>query len=499
LGLGKLIAFYDDNKITIDGRTELSFTEDVAKRYEAYGWHVQAVEDGNSDLSGILKAVEVAKSIPDRPHLIIVKTVIGFGSKKAGDKEVHGSPLSEEELSEAKTKFGLDPSKKFYVPDEVKKVYEPLKEKGADLEKQWNALFAKYAEAHPDLAAEFKRRFAGELPKGWDEGLPTNNFEGPALATRQTSSAVLLKLADRLPELFGGSADLNPSCLTYIKSSVDFQASSPEGRNIRFGVREHAMAAICNGIASYGGYIPFCSTFLNFIGYAWGAVILSALTGVRVLYIMTHDSIGVGEDGPTHQPIEKYVMCRSIPNLLFFRPCDANETAGAYIAAINHNHGPTVFSLSRQAVPPQKGTSIEGTLKGGYTIHDTEGTPDLILVSTGTEVSMCTEAAAKLAPRKVRVVSFPSWELFEQQPQEYKTSVFVPGVPVLSVEAGVTTGWARYSHAQMGIDQFGYSGPAKNVYAKVGLTVEKVVENGQKLLDYYSKHPVPNLLDNPLA
>jgi len=367
------------------------------------------------------------------------------------------------------------------------------------LEKEWNALFAKYAESHPDLAAEFKRRFAGELPEGWDKDLPTNNFEGPGLATRQTSQAVLLKLADRLPELFGGSADLNPSCLTYLKSSRDFQKATPDGRNVRYGVREHAMAAISNGLAAYGGFIPFCSTFLNFIGYAWGAVILGSLTGSQTLYIMTHDSIGVGEDGPTHQPIEKYLMCRSIPHLLFFRPCDANETAGAYVAAIKHRHGPSVLSLSRQAVPPQRGTSIEGTLKGAYTIHDSEGTPELILVGTGTEVSLCTEAAAKLAPRKVRVVSFPSWELFDAQTQEYKESVFIPGVPVLSVEAGVTMGWSKYAHAQIGIDTFGFSGPAKDVYTKVGVSVGNIIEKSNKLLDFYGKHPVPSLVADPFA
>jgi len=499
LGLGKLIVLYDDNHVTIDGNTDLSFTEDVLKRYESYGWHVQVVADGDNDLEGLLKAVEEAKKETERPSLIKVHTTIGFGSKKSGTADVHGSPLGEEDLAAVKTKLGFDPAKKFFIPPEVQKVYATQVAKGKELEHAWNELLEKYKAAYPEQAAEFTRRVLDKaLPKDWAEGLPGSTPEGPALATRQTSQAVISALAERLPELFGGSADLNPSCLTYLKASKDFQKNSPEGRNLRFGVREHAMAAICNGLAAYGGFLPFCSTFLNFIGYALGAVTLGSLTGLQVLYVMTHDSIGLGEDGPTHQPVEKYAVCRATPKLLFFRPCDGNETAGSYIAAIRYKNGPSVLSLTRQAVPPQKGTSIEGTLKGAYTIRDPEGKPDVILVSTGSEVHLCTQAADKLSHLKVRVVSMPSWELFEQQSHEYQLSVLLPGVPVLSVEAGTTLGWSRYSHAQIGLDRFGLSGPAKAVFAKLGFTPENVVEKAEKLVAFYSKNPVPLLLQNPL-
>eukprot|EP01087_Luapelamoeba_hula_P004736 TRINITY_DN1467_c0_g1_i1.p1 TRINITY_DN1467_c0_g1~~TRINITY_DN1467_c0_g1_i1.p1 ORF type:complete len:683 (+),score=99.75 TRINITY_DN1467_c0_g1_i1:131-2179(+) len=495
LGLGNLIVLYDDNNITIDGECGLSFTEDVMKRYESYGWHVQYVANGDSDYDGIIKAVEEAKKVTDRPSLIKIKTTIGFSAKKQGTEAVHGSPLGAEELASVKQKLGLDPSKHFYVPDAVAQFYSQFKKKGADAEAEWTQLFEKFRSAHPERAAELQRRVDAKLPENWEKDLPSWKPEDSAIATRQASGIVLNKLAERLPELFGGSADLNPSCLTYLKSSVDFQKNSFKGRNVRFGVREHAMAGICNGITAYGGLLPFCSTFLNFIGYAWGSVILSALTEYRVLYIMTHDSIGLGEDGPTHQPIEKYAMCRSLPNMLFLRPADGNETTGAYVAALHHP-GPTVIALSRQGLPHLEKSSVENTLKGGYVVNDTshEGAADLIFVSTGSEVSLCLEAAKQLAPLKIRVVSLVSWELFEKNDIEYKTNVFAGGrVPVVSVEAGIKLGWDRYSHYHCGMDTFGHSGPAKDVYAKVGLTASVIAKTARAVLRRAETAPVPLL------
>ncbi|KAL6062803.1 Transketolase [Balamuthia mandrillaris] len=501
LGLGKLILFYDDNHITIDGDTDLSFTEDVLQRYKSYGWHVQAVENGDEDYDAIRRAIAEAKKNTDRPSLIKVRTTIGYGSEKAGTEKVHGSPLGKEDLAGVKKKFGFDPEQSFVVPEDVREYYSRLKPRGDDLEKQWNARVEEYEQKYPDLAAELKRRMRAEFPEGWESVLPTSSPDDSPAATRALSGVCINKLAEVMPDLIGGSADLNPSNLTYLKCSPDFQKNSKEGRNIRFGVREHAMSAICNGLAAYGGTVPYCATFLNFIGYAYGAVILSAISQVQVIYVMTHDSIGLGEDGPTHQPIEKYALCRSTPNMLFLRPCDGNEVSAAYIAALRKRDGPSVLALSRQNVPALPGTSIEGALKGAYVIRDTEGKPDVTLVSTGTEVSLCTSAADKLqaAGCKVRVVSMPCWELFEEQSTEYKHSVFLPDVPVLSVEAGATQGWSRYAHASLGVDRFGYSGPAKDVYAKLGLTVDNISKQANKLIGFFENRPVPRLLEDPLA
>lgn len=496
LGLGNLTVLYDDNLITIDGETHLSFTEDVKLRYEAYGWHVQEVADGNHDLDAIRRAIEVAKKVTDKPSLIKVRTTIGFGSKKEGTEGVHGSPLGDEDLANVKKKLGLDPALKFQIPDEVREFYGKFAGKGEELQKQWEELFEAYAQKYPELAAEFRRRIAGDLPEGWENVLPLNKPGGAEEATRKSSGVCLNKLAELLPEIVGGSADLNPSTLTYLTCSKDFQKESPEGRNIRFGVREHGMAAICNGLAAYGGFIPFGATFLNFIGYALGAVTLSALSHLQVFYIMTHDSIGLGEDGPTHQPVEKFVVCRTTPNLQFIRPADVTETAAAYIAGIRKKLGPTVFALSRQNLPPLKGSSVEGALKGAYVLQEPEGDakPDIIFVSTGSEVSIAVQAADSIKDKKVRVVSMPSWELFEDQTHEYKSSVFLPGVPVISLEAGSTLGWDRYAHASIGVDRFGVSGPYKDVYKYLGITAEHLVEKAQVVLEYYASNPVPVLL-----
>jgi len=355
-------------------------------------------------------------------------------------------------------------------------------------------MFDRYAQQYPELAADFSRRFSGELPDGWEDLLPKFNGKGE-LATRKTSQECLLALSTKIPELFGGSADLNPSCFTYITSSKDFQKNTPEGRNVRFGVREHAMSAICNGIASYGGLIPYCSTFLNFIGYALGAVNLSSLSHFRVLYIFTHDSIGLGEDGPTHQPIEKNAICRSQPNLLYLRPADGNETSGCYILALRDKHRPSVFSLTRQNLPQIAGSTIEGTIRGAYTIRDCEGRPDLIIAATGSEIHLAVRAAEQINDKKVRVVSMPCWQIFEEQPIDYKIHIFTPGVPVLSVEAQSTFGWERYAHASIGMTTFGTSGPLKNVLEKFGFNVPNVIAKSRKLLEFYTDKNVPHLLE----
>uniref|UniRef100_A0A6B2KZ44 Transketolase n=1 Tax=Arcella intermedia TaxID=1963864 RepID=A0A6B2KZ44_9EUKA len=492
LGLGKLIVLYDDNNITIDGHTELSFTEDVLKRYESYGWHVQHVSDGNTDLEAIHKAIEVAKSVTDKPSLIKVTTIIGYGAPKQNTHGIHGSPVGEADLKIVKEKFGFDPSQKYVVPDDVKAFYgKSLGERGAKLEEAWNALLGEYAKAYPQLAAELKRRTDQALPEGWEASFPTFKPSDPAAATRITSGNILNHAASLLPEIFGGSADLNPSCFTYLKSDKDFQKGAYSQRNVRFGVREHAMAAICNGLAAYGTFIPFCSTFLNFIGYAYGAVILSGLSHLRVLYVFTHDSIFLGEDGPTHQPIEKYAAVRATPNIHFIRPADGNEVSAAYISAIKSVHTPTVMSLSRQNVPNLAGTSIEGALKGGYIVADSDK-PDIILVGTGSELHLCVQAKEKV---NARVVSLPCWELFDAQPEEYRRKIFPSGVPVLSVEAGTTSGWSKYAHASIGIDVFGLSGTISDLAKHFGFTVDNVVERANQTIAFFKGKTVESRLD----
>jgi len=488
LGLGRLIVFYDDNKITIDGETELSFTEDVAKRYESYGWHVQTVKDGDNDLAAIGAAIEAAQKVHDRPSFIKIRTTIGYGSPNQGKEKVHGSPLGEDGLVSAKKKFGFDPTKFFFIPDEVQQVYAKVKGNGKDLEDAWNTAFQKYKTQYPDLAADLARRISGKLPDNWKSVLPTYKPEDPAKATRQFSQTVINALAKVLPEMMGGSADLNPSTLSYMDCSKDFQKETPEGRNIRFGVREHAMAAICNGLAAHGGFIPYGATFLNFIGYAMGAVRLSAISQFGVIYVMTHDSIGLGEDGPTHQPIESLMMIRATPDILLLRPADGNEVSGAYAVAIENRHRPSVICLSRQGTPNLKGTSIEGVYKGAYVIADSQEKPQITLVSSGTEVALCTGAAAELKDTKVRVVSMPSWELFRAQPIEYQVSVFPEGVPVLAVEAATVVGWQEYAHAVVGMSTFGGSGPYKDVYKRFGFTTENVAHKARQVVEFYTKH-----------
>eukprot|EP00658_Telonema_sp_P-2_P076332 TRINITY_DN6661_c0_g1_i7.p1 TRINITY_DN6661_c0_g1~~TRINITY_DN6661_c0_g1_i7.p1 ORF type:complete len:694 (+),score=199.15 TRINITY_DN6661_c0_g1_i7:252-2333(+) len=518
LGLGKLIVLYDDNQITIDGSTNLSFTEDVLKRYEAYGWHTQHVQDGDNDLAGLLAAIEAAKAVNDQPSMIKVTTTIGFGSAKQGTAKVHGAPLGDEDIAMLKTSFGMDPAQSFHVPADVSEEYAPFR--GSAHSDQWEAMMGEYASKYPREAAELRRRAAGELPAGWKDVLPVNTPDEPdkfpPKATRQHSQTVLNALAGVVPELMGGSADLTPSNLTNLTSSFDFQHSSDAGgdepaakkpklsgsrssgnyagRYIRFGVREHAMGAICNGMAAYGGYIPFCATFLNFVGYQLGAVRVSALSEFQVLFVMTHDSIGLGEDGPTHQPIEMMESLRAMPNMLVMRPADMNETSGCYAAALEHKQCPSTLCLSRQAMPNLKLSTPDKVGFGAYACQEAEA-PSLVMVASGSEVGLCMAAAELLDGIRVRVVSMPCQELYDQQSYEYKTGLFPDGVPVLSVECACARGWERYSHAQVGMRSFGKSAPLKDVMEYFGFTKEQVAEKASKLVEFYKGKPVPSLYD----
>jgi len=499
LKLGKLIVLYDDNKITIDGSTELSFTEDVAKRYEAYGWQVLSVADGNNDFAGIESAVREAQQCADKPTIIKVTTEIGFGSSKAGTAGVHGSPLGEDGLKDAKVFFGFDPEKKFSVPEKVLDYYRMAIDRGEQLSANWNDSFASYKKGFPEAAAELERRINRKLPAQWNESIPSWKPADKALASRESSATVLNLVAEAVPELIGGSADLTPSNKTSLKGSHDFQAATPDGRYFRFGIREHGMAAICNGMAAYGGIIPYCASFLNFAGYALGSIRLSALSRFQVLYVMTHDSIGLGEDGPTHQPIEMLLSLRSMPNMYVFRPADANEVAGAYEQAMSLRNSPSLFSLSRQGLPNLVGSSAKSVAMGAYTLNGASGNKsDLILASTGSEVNICVAAADVLSKAGINtaVVSMPCWKLFDQQDKGYKESVFPEGVPVLSVEAATTHGWSKYSHMQIGIDRFGKSAPAKKLYEYFGITTDSIAKNGKALVEHYKGAPVPWLINS---
>lgn len=495
LKLGKLIVLYDDNDITIDGGTNLSFTEDVGKRYEAYGWEVLTVSDGDKDLNSVEKAILAAKASTDKPTIIKIKTTIGFGSSKQGTSGVHGSPLGDESIKAVKSLFGFNPDEKFAVPSDVKTHMNECVEKGQASEMAWEKLFNVYAEKHPVLAAEFTRRMKGELAAGWEKVLPTSTPEDKAIASRSSSGVVLNKLAEVLPELVGGSADLTPSNKTQLKCSSDFQGNTPAGRYFRFGVREHGMAAICNGMSAYGGVIPFCATFLNFTGYAAGAMRLSALAEAQVLYIMTHDSIGLGEDGPTHQPIEAIPSFRAMPNFYVFRPADSNEVAGSYREALLLKKSPSMFCLSRQNLPNLKGSSVEAVAKGAYILQGVDK-PSVILAGTGSEVSILVEAAAKLTAEgvKVSVVSMPCQELFEKQDQAYKVSVFPSNTPVLAMEAAGTLGWERYAHATIGMRSFGKSGPIEALYPEFGFTADNAADKAKKLIAFYKDQPLQHLV-----
>lgn len=490
LGLGRLIVLYDDNKISIDGSTDLSFSEDVPTRFQAYGWHTITVENGDNDYDGIYNAIQEAQKVSDKPTLISVKTTIGLGSIKQGTEKTHGSPLGDEDLANVKKKFGLNPDEKFAISEDVAQTYSAMEKVGQEKEEAWNKLFDQYQEKYPDLAAEVKRRFSGQLPENWQADLPTYKPGDSALATRKCSQQCLEVLIPKIPEMIGGSADLAPSNLTLVGDFVDFQKGQYQGRNLRFGVREHGMAAFVNGISAYGSFLPYCATFMNFLSYLQGAITLSDLSGVKCIYIMTHDSIGLGEDGPTHQPIEKLATIRGMPNTFLFRPADGNEVAGSYICALEQEASPSVLALSRQGLPQLAGSSRDGVAKGAYTVLDCEGTPDVILAASGSEVSLCVATAeGELKGKKVRVVSVPCFELFDKQSREYALSVFPDGVPVLSVEASTPLGWQKFAHASIGMTTAGASAPAKDLFQKFGFTTSNVAEKANRLMEFYEGNP----------
>ncbi|MFM9111236.1 MAG: transketolase, partial [Prochlorococcaceae cyanobacterium] len=488
LGLGKLIALYDDNHITIDGDTGVSFTEDVLARYAAYGWHVQHVEDGNHDVDGIRRAIEAAKAVTDKPSLIKVTTTIGYGSpNKANTAGVHGAALGADEAE--LTRKALEWSYgAFEVPQEAYDHWREAISRGAAAESAWNGALEAYRGAFPAEAAEFERMLRGELPQGWDAALPTFTPDDKGKATRQHSYDALNAFGPKLPELIGGSADLTHSNLTDIKGEASFQKGGEANRYLHFGVREHAMAAVMNGIAYHGsGLIPYGGTFLVFAGYMIGAMRLSALSELGCIYVLTHDSIGLGEDGPTHQPVETLANLRAIPNMLVIRPGDGNETMGAYQVAVTNRKRPTVLALSRQAMVNQAGSSPAAVAKGGYILDDSTGTPDLILIGTGTELDLCVQAAVKLRAEghNVRVVSMPCVELFEEQDAAYRESVLPAACRKrVVVEASSSFGWHKFTGfdgATVSIDRFGASAPGPLCLEKFGFTVDNVVATAKGL------------------
>ncbi len=507
LKLGKLIYLYDDNRISLAGSTDLSFTEDRAKRFDAYGWHVMSVDDGN-DLDAIDQALRSAQAETERPSIIFVHTHIGFGSPNKKDTfEAHGSPLGEEEvrLTKQNLNWPLEPA--FHIPDQALKLFRKAISRGKKTEAEWNETFSSYREAFPDLAGELQMVMNGELPAGWETALPQFPADAKGMATRVASGKVLNALAPHLPMVIGGSADLNPSTQTALRGMGDFESPDRtggdrqgsvggvwgyEGRNLHFGVREHAMGAILNGMACHGGLIPFGSTFLVFSDYLRPAIRLAALMEQHVIYVFTHDSIGVGEDGPTHQPVEHIAALRVIPYLVVIRPSDANETAVAWRVAIEMRDLPVALILTRQNVPTLDRSlyaSAEGLRRGAYVLADaSSGKPDAILIASGSEVALVVEARQKLMEQKVntRVVSMPSWELFEAQPQEYRDQVLPPSVPVrLAVEAGVMQGWHRYVGDRgdvIGMDSFGASAPGPVVMREYGFTVENICDRTLALL-----------------
>ena len=492
LGLGKLICLYDDNHISIEGSTDIAFTESRTARFEAYGWHVQKVDDGN-DLEAIETAITEAQKETGRPSFIAVRTHIGYGSPNKQDKSVaHGEPLGTEEIRLTKENLGWPIEPPFFIPDEASTHFRQAVDKGQAIEARWQEDFSSYKEANPDLAREWDIWMNGNLPEGWDSDIPDFPADKKGMATRVASGSVLNAVAPRLPNLLGGSADLAPSNKTEIKGEKDFQADIYEGRNLRFGVREHAMGSILNGMALHGGLMPYGGTFLVFSDYMRPAIRLAALMDLKVIYVFTHDSIGLGEDGPTHQPVEHLSALRTIPNLTVIRPCDANETSEAWRYALESQQGPVALALSRQGLPTLDRTTFapaSGLSRGAYILHDTkDGKPDVILIATGSEIPIALEAYEKLEEKgvKARVVSMPSWELFDKQPEEYQCQVLPSEIKSrIAIEAGITQGWHRYVGSTgevIGLDSFGASAPYKVLYEKFGITADRAVGKALALL-----------------
>lgn len=493
LGLGKIIFFYDNNSITIDGNTSLAFSEKVGKRFEAYNWHVQYIEDVN-DLKSINKAVKKAQKVIDKPSLILTKTHIGFGSPNKHDtSEAHGSPLGEEEVKLTKRNLGWPEDKTFYIPVEVAQNFKSISGKGKRSEKKWNKLYELYKTKYPEDALSFEKYMNGDFGDEWISHLPRFEDDGKKLATRSAGGKVINSIAKYLPILIGGSADLNPSTNTYIKESGAIKNGDYKGRNIHFGIREHGMASILNGMALYGGTIPFGSTFLVFSDYLRPTIRLASLSRIKPILVFTHDSIGLGEDGPTHQPVEHLAAIRAIPKVVVIRPADANETSYAWQAAIQHKGSPVIIILTRQGLPvldQNKYPSASNLLKGAYILLEAEGgKPDLILMATGSEVSITLKAAEELVKEgiKVRVVSFPSWELFEQQPESYKETIFPISVKArVSIEAGVKQGWEKYigeKGTSVCIETFGHSAPLNVVMDKYGFNSANIIRVAKKVME----------------
>jgi transketolase len=506
LQLGKLVVLYDSNRVTLSGSTSLAFTEDVGGRYRAYGWQVQTVDDAN-DLGAITNAIQAAKEARSQPSLIVVKSVIAFGSPDlAGSWHAHGNPLGVDEVKKTKRNLGWPEDKSFYIPDEALKVFRGALERGKTLQEGWNRRFAAYAKEFPELADEIRRRFSGQLRKGWDAKLPQFPADAKGMASRKASEAVMQEIAKTVPELVGGSADLDPSTFTWLKEDGDFESPlrpregvegtvgggwGYAGRNIHFGVREHAMGAIVNGLVYHGGFIPFGATFLVFADYMRPPIRLSAIARLRSIWVYTHDSIGVGEDGPTHQPIEQIASLRSIPGMIVLRPGDANETRCAWQVALENHTGPTVLVLSRQNLPTldrKRFAPAEELQRGAYVLNPEVKDPELILIATGSEVGLIVGAEPLLAKQgvRVRLVSMPSWELFAAQTPEYRESVLPRAVTArLAVEAGDTFGWERWvgsDGAILGVDRFGSSAPGGTVMKEYGFTVDHVVERALALV-----------------
>jgi len=485
LGLGKLIVFYDDNLISLDGPTELSFTEDVLKRFEAYHWHVQIVQDGN-DLKGIEAAIEKAKAETTKPSFIAVRTVIGYGSPKAGTNKVHGEALGAADTAATKKFFGFPEDQSFYVPEDALANWRKAGERGAALENEWKQMFEKYRAQYPDLAAEFERTKENKRKAGWEKALPSYPA-GKPVATRNAGGAIMNAIAEAVPELFGGAADLTASTKTIFKPGANFHVD-PAGRNVFFGVREFAMCAAVNGMAKHEGLVAFGSTFFTFADYCKPAIRIAALMRSHSLFVYTHDSIGLGEDGPTHQPIEQLMMLRAIPDLTDFRPADGNETAACWRLALERT-GPAFFALTRQDLPVIDPTTHDvygGVSKGAYVLEDAPN-PKVILIGTGSEVWPCVDAKKLLEAEGIaaRVVSMPSWEIFDEQSAEYKASVLPAGVKKLAVEAGSPLGWWKYVGLDgdvIGLDRFGASAPGPKVMAELGFTAENVAARAKKLV-----------------
>jgi transketolase len=485
LNLGKLILLYDDNLISLDGPTNWSFTENVYDRFEAYGWHVQRVMDGN-DLEGIEEAIVAAKAQTGKPSLIGVRTVIGYGSPKAGTNKVHGEALGAADTAATKKFYGFPEDQNFYVPDDALANWREAVKRGAEFEAEWNKLFAGYKAAFPEQAAEFERTQSGALKAGWEKAIPSFGTEKP-IATRNAGQQVMNAIFDAVPELFGGAADLTSSTKTIFKNSTHF-AEDPAGRNLFFGVRELGMCAAVNGMAVHGGLKPFGSTFFVFSDYAKPALRIAALMESHSLFVFTHDSIGVGEDGPTHEPIEHLMALRAVPHMTDFRPADANETAAVWRLALERK-GPAFFALTRQDVPVidvSKRDMYASVSKGAYVLEDAANAK-VILLGTGSEVSVALGAAKLLAAEGIgaRVVSMPSWKIFDEQSAEYKASVLPAGVPRLAVEAGATLGWWKYVGLDgdvVGIDRFGASAPGPIVMKEFGFSAENVAARAKKLV-----------------